>query len=290
MNPERTKPKVLVLPLTSLPEVVEEAAVVADEIGLPFLPDVHGECPPEQLPTLAEYDLVLWVDTMLIHVQELRQGRLTGKAFTPLHNFPDVISPAGRSWKQPILKAVGVQAARKRGETPLVLDLTLGWGTDAWLLAAFGCEVLAFERNAIIRMMTESAFLFMDDVFYEQTGTYDSPECPSSRIIVFTTDSFSVLKAPEQIESPIDINDYVLYLDPMFPDHDQRKTAPKKSMTLARWLTAGEPNDEDELFEAAMNAGAKRVVIKRPLRAPLPLGLKPSLQFEGKGHRFDVYL
>ena len=59
----------------------------------------------------------------------------------------DTTSPAGRSLRTPVLKAVGV---RSGGARPHVLDVTAGLGEDTWLLAAAGCRVTAIERHPLI--------------------------------------------------------------------------------------------------------------------------------------------
>ncbi|NJL31075.1 MAG: class I SAM-dependent methyltransferase [Phycisphaerales bacterium] len=86
----------------------------------------------------------------------------------------------------------------------------------------------------------------------------------------------------------------VVYLDPMYPDHPQRSTAARKPMVVLRHLV-GDDEDASQVFHWALRLAQKRVVVKRPLRAP-ELGLqlsppiKPATAILGKSHRFDVYV
>jgi 16S rRNA (guanine1516-N2)-methyltransferase len=51
----------------------------------------------------------------------------------------------------------------------------------------------------------------------------------------------------------------------------------------------GDDTDKDQLFNVALQAAGKRVVVKSPDDAE-PLGGKPSESFSGKLLRYDVYL
>jgi 16S rRNA (guanine1516-N2)-methyltransferase len=79
----------------------------------------------------------------------------------------------------------------------------------------------------------------------------------------------------------------VLYLDPMHPP--RRKSAlQRKEMRLFRQLV-GEDADQQQLLVAALGAGVRRVVVKRPTHAqPLVAGVVSAVA--GKTTRFDVYL
>jgi 16S rRNA (guanine1516-N2)-methyltransferase len=94
-------------------------------------------------------------------------------------------------------------------------------------------------------------------------------------------DAVSYLNA----HAPID--QQVIYLDPMFPER-KKSAAVKKEMIHLQQIV-GEDRDSDQLFEAALAAGAHRVVVKRSRHAPHLSGQKPPLVFEGKSCRFDVY-
>lgn len=80
----------------------------------------------------------------------------------------------------------------------------------------------------------------------------------------------------------------VIYLDPMFP-HREKSARVKKEMEILQRLLG--PDEEGErLLEVALSRAGGRVVVKRPIAAP-PLALRPpTLSFETKNHRFDVYV
>lgn len=83
----------------------------------------------------------------------------------------------------------------------------------------------------------------------------------------------------------------VIYLDPMFP-HKKKSALVKKEMQAFQ-LLLGADQDSSLLFNAALLASPKRVVVKRPNSAPSivnELGRLPSMAITSKKHRFDVYL
>ena len=80
----------------------------------------------------------------------------------------------------------------------------------------------------------------------------------------------------------------VVYLDPMFPE--RRKSAQvKKELQMLQMLATCEPSPE-HLLTAALATAAKRVVVKRPRRAPCFTTRSPSHSLSGKTIRFDVYI
>jgi 16S rRNA (guanine1516-N2)-methyltransferase len=79
-----------------------------------------------------------------------------------------------------------------------------------------------------------------------------------------------------------------IYLDPMFPPKRKQTAATRKSMAILRDIL-GDDLDRADLFAAAWQAAAKRVVVKSPDYAE-PLGGKPSESYQGKLLRYDVYL
>ncbi|MDZ7622647.1 MAG: class I SAM-dependent methyltransferase [Candidatus Competibacteraceae bacterium] len=60
-------------------------------------------------------------------------------------------------------------------------------------------------------------------------------------------------------------------------------------MRLLRHL-AGDDNDAPELLAAALDQARRRVVVKRPRRAPPLAGPVPTVQIIAPNTRFDVYL
>jgi len=78
-----------------------------------------------------------------------------------------------------------------------------------------------------------------------------------------------------------------IYLDPMFP-HRDKSALVKKEMRVFRPLV-GDDLDAPALLEAALALATHRVVVKRPRKAPIIEGGKPSHSLEGKSSRYDIY-
>jgi 16S rRNA (guanine1516-N2)-methyltransferase len=74
----------------------------------------------------------------------------------------------------------------------------------------------------------------------------------------------------------------------MFPH--RKKSAQVKKEMLAFQNLIGSDNDSDELLKTSLQLAKKRVVVKRPIKAPYLDNKKPSLSMNMKKHRFDVYI
>lgn len=189
----------------------------------------------------------------------------------------DTTSPAGRSLKTPLLKAVGIN--RHRGSSrPRVLDATAGLGEDAWLLAAAGCEVTAVERHPVIHALLADAL---------RRARTTAPVVADRITLANCADAEAVLRPLQMSKSERDGFDVVL-IDPMFPGAERRKTTERKPMRVLRGL-AGDDADADKLLDLALCAAIRRVVVKRPRRAPALAGREPGVVHAGRGLRFDVY-
>ncbi len=191
-----------------------------------------------------------------------------------------------------IAKAVGI----KPGITPLVWDMTAGLGQDAFILAKLGCRVHMHERNAVVHCLLSDGLMRA-----KKNATESDNEVLRQvidRLTLFSIDAYDVLSPSQNTQLISDGNSNnnlgvslkkpnVVYLDPMFPD--RKKTAKvKKGMQLFHQLI-GADDDADTLLELALDVAESRVVVKRPKGAPVLAGQKPSLQFDGKTLRFDVY-
>jgi len=172
---------------------------------------------------------------------------------------------------EPLGRAVGV------GKWPRlrVVDATAGLGRDSFVLADLGCEVLMLERSPI-------AFaLLRDGLLRASCSEDDWLREVSARLSLQHADSLQALRhypgdAPE-----------VVYLDPMFPER-KKSARVKKEMWLFQHLVEGEDN-AGELLEQALRLASRRVVVKRPSRAPALAGQQPHYELAGKTVRFDVY-
>lgn len=256
------------------------AEEVAQQLGLPLAKKFNGP-----------YDLHLAVTASQTTKPIGTSGRTSGgggdrlelRVMTPGHPLAgghgvcadltkiDTTSPAGRSLKSPLFKAVGVKSGAAR---PRVLDATAGLGEDTWLLAAAGCTVTAVERQPIIHTLLQDAL---------RRARVTAPDVTDRITLRPRGDAADTLIRAD----PADEFDVVL-IDPMFPGAQKRKTAERKPLRVLRWL-AGDDADADKLWDLARCAASRRVVVKRPRHAPPLAGQKPAAAHAGKGFRFDVY-
>lgn len=199
-------------------------------------------------------DLSLVMDGGVLSLHDHR-----GRGLKPLSIELD--APASPSKKQPLGRAVGRR-------TRSVVDATAGWGDDAGRLAAMGYSVTMLERNPIMAALLRNA---VDRAAGRSGG---------ARLQMIECD------AVEYLGARADAWDCV-YLDPMFPPKRRTSTLAKRPLRLLREL-AGDDPDSDRMFEAAMRAAGKRVVVKRPDHAA-PLFGKPAETVTGKLVRYDVY-
>lgn len=170
---------------------------------------------------------------------------------------------------QMIAKAVGIQ----QGVRPRVLDATAGLGKDAFVLATLGCEMDLTERQPIIAALLE-------DGLARAAGDFEVGAIVA-RMRLLQGNSIERMTTWEG-EAP-----QVIYLDPMFP-HRDKSALVKKEMRLFRPLV-GDDLDAPALLEAALKLASHRVVVKRPRKAPIIEGGKPSYSLEGKSSRYDIY-
>lgn len=163
----------------------------------------------------------------------------------------------------------------KRKPAPLVLDVTAGWGSDAFLMAALGCTVIALERHPIV------AALLAD-------GIHRAATIPELAPIVSRLTLLQIHAVPYLQEHHIPLPD-IIYCDPMFPER-KKSAQVKKPMVLLQQLLASDSIEEEnaELIEAALKCGVSRVIVKRPIHAPA-LHCAPHRRWVARACRFDIY-
>lgn len=233
------------------------AEALAEELGLP-------------MDAGAALQLLVTPDRLACRVQRGDEALVRAKPTWIDLTTIDTTSGPGRSLQNPLFKAIGIR--KGDAQRPAVFDGTAGFGEDAWLLAAAGCEVTACERNPVLFALLRDAL---------QRAAVTQPDM-TRRITLHRADAKAWLEKPG-IRDPKS----VIYLDPMF--RVTRKTAPRKPMRLAEWLLADTPNDAGALLAAALRTSARRVVVKRPRKAPPLTGADPITGHLGKALRFDVY-
>ncbi len=180
----------------------------------------------------------------------------------------------GGGKKSHLARAVGLHQWKESDGICHIIDATGGSGEDAFWLASMGAKITLLERVPAIHQALQSAL--------EEAAQSDLAAI-AARITLRHADSAAWLAAnPSQ-------HCHAITIDPMFPDHENRRAAPKKTMQELRHY-AGNNDDADALLQAALNHPAKRVIVKRPRHAEALAALPPHHSISGKANRFDVYL
>lgn len=151
-----------------------------------------------------------------------------------------------------------------------VCDLTCGFATDAFVLAASGMQVAAVEQNPIIFELLQDAKLRLENSNPELAARISFYNCTAEYWLEHNTHTYDNI-----------------YLDPMFPER-KKSAKVKKPAQILQFL-----NDDMPLTDwnsLPLFAHCKRVVIKRPLHAENLLQRKPTFTQAGKTCRFDVFL
>ncbi len=203
----------------------------------------------------ASADLVLVMEQGVLSLRDSR-----GRGLNPLSI--DFDTPEDPSKKQPLGQAVGRR-------TRTVVDATGGWGADARRLRAMGYGVTVVERNPLMAALLRNAAM---------RASSHHPARPVPEVVEHD--------AIEYLPAHPDAWDCV-YLDPMFPPKRRSATLARRRLRLLREL-AGDDPDRDRLFEAAMTAAARRVVVKRPDHGAPAFG-EPAQTHAGKLVCYDVY-
>ncbi len=190
--------------------------------------------------------------------------------------FVDFLSPKseyrrlhGGGRHQLIAKAVGI----KPKQSLKVLDVTAGFGQDAYVLACLGCEMTLLERSNIIYRLLEDGII----------RARENPEFQKLKMELINIDALDYLNKLGEKNCPD-----VIYVDPMFPSR-QKSALVKKEMRMLK-AVVGEDSEADQLLTYALKKAKKRVVVKRPKLAPPLEGKEPDIVYKGKSSRFDVYI
>lgn len=164
-------------------------------------------------------------------------------------------------------RAVGLKAGRE----PLIWDATGGLGRDAFVLADLGCEVTLCERVPVLAWLLDQALQAA------AVSGVDQVREAAERMTVLAGDS-KTLHAPAGT---------VIYLDPMFPER-KKAAAVKKEAVMLQHL-ADQIDNGESLWQWAWDQPVERIVVKRPLRAPILGHIRPAHTLKGKSVRFDVF-
>ncbi|MES2212192.1 MAG: class I SAM-dependent methyltransferase [Pseudomonadota bacterium] len=165
----------------------------------------------------------------------------------------------------PLIRALGLKPTE---QTPnLIWDISLGYGIDAFIMAASGAHVIGFEQHPIIFALTDDARL-------------RALQCAETQPIAQRLE-FHCGIASEQVHQ----RPQRVYFDPMF--HEEKTARPHKAMAWLQEVVTEQPNPV-HMLEQALQWATKRVVVKQPRNAPQML--KPSFSHQYATCRFDVYL
>lgn len=176
------------------------------------------------------------------------------------------------SLKQPLARAIGITAKDK----PRILDATAGFGRDAWMLSALGCQVQMLERSPVMAVLLANGL---------QRAYASEALSIAKRLQLRCADAIMYLKERAEQESRAE----VVYLDPMYP-HSTKSALPAKEMQLLRRLL-GEDLDSSALLDAAMGYAQRRVVVKRPRHgACIANSKEPDFAINSPNTRYDVYV
>lgn len=237
------------------PEVNERASVLGARLGIDVVEDETDE-----------FELLLAVTTARL---ELRQpGMRVRPVFVDFGSGEFRRRAEGSGRRSLLARAIGF-----KGQPLRVVDATAGLGRDSMVMALLGCDVTAVERDCVVFALLEDGL------------TRDQSEA-SERVSLVLADAAAYLGQMGEMPD-------VVYLDPMFPTRKKSALPGRELQALARLVGHGGIGEAEELLEAALVSGARRVVVKRSDDgAPLAAAgwARPDVQFAGRTVRFDVYL
>lgn len=167
-----------------------------------------------------------------------------------------------RGKNEPLFRALGGQKGLRK-----VHDLSVGTGIDFILALQLGFQVSGNERSSLIYFLLHQALQKSQLSYLKDVSLVHE----DARQILLNK------KYPTDLE--------VFYFDPMYP-HKKGSALPRKEMQIFRSLV-GTDDDAEEVLALALESEVPRVVLKRPVGAPLLL--KPTYSVETKIVRFDIY-
>lgn len=194
-----------------------------------------------------------------------------------------------------LLKAVGPRKGFSDGAR--ILDLTAGLGQDSLLMSMGGAQhVTMVERDPVVAFLLHDALrrLQLEAEHAANAERRDFAMNLAPRLALVNGEGPKV--ASGLLSSPESLPD-IVYLDPMFPART-KKASVKKNMQILHSLldsqeidAATRQHEEAVLLEAALAVAQARVVVKRPVNAPVLDGIrKPSYEIRGSVNRWDVYV
>lgn len=176
---------------------------------------------------------------------------------------------AERARHERLIKALGRadDAAAAR-----VADLTAGLGRDAALMAAAGFSVTLAERQPVLHALLKDGLARAADTEL------------AARLRLLAPGDGAAWPGPDSGAL------HAVYLDPMFPVRDKSAAVKQDLRWLQQLCAYPDAAEETALLAHARRLASKKIIVKRPRRAPPLAGEAPHHQLAGKTVRFDVYL
>jgi 16S rRNA (guanine1516-N2)-methyltransferase len=160
-----------------------------------------------------------------------------------------------------------------------ILDCTAGFCRDALRLAYWGHTVTSCERDPTLQTLLLAAF--------DEARKHDfyAPWIERLHFVANSTEDFLN-------NNKNSVYDIVL-IDAMFPD-EKRKGLPRKDLQDIKAILADDTDNAEELLKFCLEfpwkEKPKKILVKRPLKAPVLSIKKASHEYRGRSHRWDLYL
>ena len=184
--------------------------------------------------------------------------------------------------------------ATKLTASSRVLDATAGFGHDSLILASSGAQLTLLERNPLMVLLLK----------YEQQMMAKQPNWQKlmARLHIVCAESTEYMQpAPTACDLQAQTISHafdVIYLDPMFPENSYEHAHSSKGAKVGKHMQAlhqiAEPpslKEEQALLSLALSfvAPGGRVVVKRPIQAPVFASQAANESWQNDVVRFDAY-
>lgn len=151
----------------------------------------------------------------------------------------------------------------KKKQATSIMDCTAGFGKDSYLMSLTGSKIIAYENNPLMYA------LLKDGLNRAEIANISLRKADALREVKITDCE-------------------VIYIDPMYPV-TKKSAKNNKQMMFLQAFVGHQSEMAEELFIQAKQSKARKIVIKRPVKAAFVLDKKPTSQIIGKAARFDVY-